>query len=130
LLSPAGEPIERRARLIGRATAGEAEYRAILLGLKLAQRHGADPLEVRSDSQLAIAALQRETASESALVRDIRAQARGIGAVRCAPSSTKTCGVTWAPSARATSCDSSCRYGNGQSWSRTKRRMWSRESAG
>jgi hypothetical protein len=32
--------LEREAALIGRATAAEAEYRAILLGLQLAERHG------------------------------------------------------------------------------------------
>jgi ribonuclease HI len=51
-----GGEIERRVERIGRATAAEAEHRAIALGLDLAAAHGADPLEVRSDSQLAVAA--------------------------------------------------------------------------
>jgi ribonuclease HI len=41
---------------IGRATAAEAEYRAILLGLELAA--GVDEIEVRSDSRLAIERLR------------------------------------------------------------------------
>src|SRR5262245_27900717 len=48
LLDADGSVLERRADAIGRATAAEAEYRAILLGLELAARHGADPVEVRS----------------------------------------------------------------------------------
>ena len=48
--------IEQRAREIGRATAAEAEYRAILLGLELAA--GLEEIEVRSDSQLAIERLR------------------------------------------------------------------------
>ncbi len=47
-----GTELARRALRIGRATAAEAEYRAILLGLELAA--GVDEIEVRSDSQLAI----------------------------------------------------------------------------
>jgi hypothetical protein len=47
----------RRVERIGRAGAADAEYRALALGLDLAAAHGADPIEVRSDSQLAIAAL-------------------------------------------------------------------------
>jgi ribonuclease HI len=47
-----GSELARRAMRIGRATAAESEYRAILLGLELAA--GADEIEVRSDSQLAI----------------------------------------------------------------------------
>jgi ribonuclease HI len=56
LYAPDGGELERRVERIGRATAAEAEHRAIALGLELAAAHGADPLEVRSDSQLAIAA--------------------------------------------------------------------------
>jgi ribonuclease HI len=53
-----GAELERRVERIGRATAGEAEHRAIALGLDLAAAHGAAVLELRSDSQLAIAALE------------------------------------------------------------------------
>jgi ribonuclease HI len=80
LLSPDGDVLERQAELIGHATAAEAEYRAILLGLRLAARHGVDPVEVRSDSQLAIEALTRGTPSP--LVQEITAAARAFTAVR------------------------------------------------
>ena len=52
LVAADGSELARRASRIGRATAAEAEYRAILLGLELAA--GVDEIEVRSDSQLAI----------------------------------------------------------------------------
>jgi ribonuclease HI len=56
LFSGDGAELERRVERIGRATAADAEHRAIALGLDLAAAHHADPIEVRSDSQLAIAA--------------------------------------------------------------------------
>jgi ribonuclease HI len=85
LLDPSGRTIEHRAEAIGWASAAEAEYRAILLGLELATAHGSDPLEIRSDSQLAIAALRGATpaAPELAeLVREILQAAERLSAVR------------------------------------------------
>jgi ribonuclease HI len=85
LLAPGGAPLERRAELIGRATAAESEYRAILLGLELAAAHGADPLEICSDSRLAITALTGDTPADAELarlVRDIHASASRFSAVR------------------------------------------------
>jgi ribonuclease HI len=84
LLAPDGEVLDRCSSLIGRATAAEAEYRAILLGLQLAASNDADPLELRSDSLLAIQALQRMRpagAALAALVRDIDTASRGFSAV-------------------------------------------------
>ncbi len=51
LVAPGGELLDQRAVKIGRATAADAEYRAILLGLELARRAGAEEIEVRSDSR-------------------------------------------------------------------------------
>jgi ribonuclease HI len=85
LLAPGGAVIQTASEPIGRATAAEAEYRAILLGLELAIAHGADPVEVRSDSRLAIAAVERrapDDAGLAALVHQIRSAARGFSAVR------------------------------------------------
>ena len=56
LVGADGDELARAVEAIGRATAATAEYRAILLGLELAGAHDADPIEVCSDSQLAIAA--------------------------------------------------------------------------
>jgi ribonuclease HI len=85
LLGPDGDEIARAAEAIGRATAAAAEYRAILLGLELASAHDADPIEVCSDSQLAIAALVGAAPVDvelAALVKDIRAAARRFEALR------------------------------------------------
>jgi ribonuclease HI len=57
LLSPDGMELERRVERIGHAGAADAEYRAIALGLELAAAHQLDPVEVRSDSRIAIDAL-------------------------------------------------------------------------
>jgi len=78
-----GEVVDQRAALLGHATAGEAEYRAILLGLTLAAEHGADPLEVRSDSQLAIAALRGSVPSPG-VIDEVRAAAAQFSAIRWA----------------------------------------------
>jgi len=78
LLSTDGGVVEQRAELIGHATAAEAEYRAILLGLQLAQRHGVEEVEVRSDSQLAIDALTRGAPA----AEEVTAAARAFTAVR------------------------------------------------
>jgi ribonuclease HI len=85
LLAPGGAVLDTGSTLIGHATAAEAEYRAILLGLELATAQRADPVEVRSDSQLAIAAVERAMPADAtlaALVGDIRAAARDFSAVR------------------------------------------------
>src|SRR4051794_562221 len=83
LLGSDGAVIEQRAVLIGQATAAEAEYRAILLGVSLAALHGVEELEVRSDSQLAIAALRSSSAAveHAGLVRELREAAAEVGTV-------------------------------------------------
>jgi len=85
LVGADGDELARAVEAIGRATAATAEYRAILLGLELAGAHDADPIEVCSDSQLAIAALVGAAPVDvelAALVKDIRAAARRFDAVR------------------------------------------------
>lgn len=75
LIDVDGETVARRAELIGQTTAAEAEYRAILFALELAHAHGVDALEVRSDSQLAVAALRAATpvaADLDAVVAQVR----------------------------------------------------------
>ena len=85
LLGPDGDELASAVEAIGRATAAAAEYRAILLGLELAGAHDADPVEICSDSRLAIAALEGTAPVDNelaALVRDIRAAAQRFEAVR------------------------------------------------
>ena len=85
LLAPGGDLLDRRAVPIGHATAAEAEYRAILLGLDLARSVGADPLEICSDSKLAIAALRGDAPANpelAALVQQIHGACEALSAVR------------------------------------------------
>jgi ribonuclease HI len=85
LLAPGGGEAGRSVEAIGRATAAAAEYRAILLGLELAAAHGADPVELCSDSQLAIAALEGRPPDDpelAALVAQIHAASGRFSAVR------------------------------------------------
>lgn len=48
------DPIEKRYKYIGTATNNIAEYTAILLGIQRAIELGADHIEIRADSKLAI----------------------------------------------------------------------------
>jgi ribonuclease HI len=85
LIGPDGDEQGRAAEEIGRATAAEAEYRAILLGLGLALARGVDPVEVCSDSRLAIAAVEGrapEAPDLAALVEDIAVTAAAFTSVR------------------------------------------------
>jgi len=85
LVAADGSLLAQRAELIGHASAAEAEYRAILLGLGLAAAHGVDPLEVRCDSQLAVTALSTATPVAVELARvvaDVRAAAAAFTSVR------------------------------------------------
>jgi ribonuclease HI len=85
LVTEDGTVARQEAARIGRATAGEAEYRAILLGLRLAAEHGLRKVEVRSDSQLALAGVQGESEVAepglAALVEEIDIATRGFDAV-------------------------------------------------
>ena len=102
LLDGEGVELERRVERIGHASAADAEYRAIALGLDLAAAHQADPIEVRSDSQLAITALAaRPPETISALSRSAlppRGSARSAGAgirARRTSSPTRSCAPSY-----------------------------------
>ena len=49
---PEGKELEERSETIGEATNNVAEYRAVLLGIKLARELGADEVELIGDSAL------------------------------------------------------------------------------
>jgi ribonuclease HI len=49
-----GELLEERGEQIGEATNNVAEYRALLLGLELARKHGGTELELIGDSELVV----------------------------------------------------------------------------
>ena len=84
LVAASGEPIDRRSAPIGHATAAEAEYRAILLGLELAAANDVDPLELCSDSLLAIEAVGGKRPADAGLaafVDEIHVAASGFAAL-------------------------------------------------
>ena len=85
LFAPTGEERDRRAAAIGHASAAEAEYRALLLGLELAAANGIEALDVCSDSRLAIAGVQGpgpdrpDLSALAALVRAAAGQFADVG---------------------------------------------------
>jgi len=54
LLDAAGNTVDTLSGFIGRATNNEAEYRAVIEGLRGALRHGARSVTIRADSQLVV----------------------------------------------------------------------------
>jgi ribonuclease HI len=98
LLTPSGTVARRHAVRIGRATAAEAEYRAMLLGLELAAQRGLRELEVRSDSKLALAGVQGGELTDPVL--DELAQA-----VRAAAGAFSEVTWTWHPRAENDAAD-------------------------
>jgi ribonuclease HI len=54
VIDPAGEILAERAERIGEATNNVAEYRALLLGIDLANQLGADQVEFVGDSMLIV----------------------------------------------------------------------------
>jgi ribonuclease HI len=60
LISPNGELLEQAVRLNFGASNNEAEYEALLHGLRTARRLGADPLAIHCDSQLIVNQLTGE----------------------------------------------------------------------
>uniref|UniRef100_A0A2N9IY34 Uncharacterized protein n=1 Tax=Fagus sylvatica TaxID=28930 RepID=A0A2N9IY34_FAGSY len=60
LVSPEGELLEQTVRLGFSASNNEAEYEALLHGLRAAKRLGADPLTIHCDSQLIVNQLTGE----------------------------------------------------------------------
>jgi ribonuclease HI len=84
LLTGTGDVARQRAARIGRASAGEAEYRALLLGLELAAEHGLEVVEVCSDSQLALAGVRGPGPTDpvlAPLAEAVRAAASEFGEV-------------------------------------------------
>jgi ribonuclease HI len=73
-----GDDVVERSELIGHASAAEAEYRAIVLGLSLAVTCGVEDVEVRCDSQLAVQAIR----AGAPVAAPVLAAAEGLRSVR------------------------------------------------
>jgi ribonuclease HI len=81
-----GSLLAQGSEACGRGTATTAEYRAIIAGLEAARQLGLAGLEVRVDSQLAVAQLRGERAIKNPAVAELAARARelasAVGPVR------------------------------------------------
>lgn len=75
--TPGGEILERRGLAIGRATNNVAEYRALLLGIALAEELGAGEVELVGDSELIVKQVKGEYRVKDAALRDLHGQVRG-----------------------------------------------------
>ncbi len=71
---PSGEVLAERSEAIGEATNNVAEYRAMLLGVRLAQELGADRVELVGDSELIVKQLLGEYRVKQEHLRPLRAE--------------------------------------------------------
>ena len=76
LVSPDGLMLEQSLRLNFKASNNEAEYEALIYGLKCALHYGADILQVHCDSQLVVNQLSGEYATKDARMAAYAAAAR------------------------------------------------------
>ena len=71
ILTPDGQEIETVSEAIGTGTNNIAEYRAAIAGVKKAMSHGADQIELRMDSQLAVKQLNGEYQVKNAQLKPL-----------------------------------------------------------
>lgn len=80
---PAGEILAERSEAIGEATNNVAEYRALLLGIKLARELGATEVELIGDSELIVRQVRGEWKVKQEHLRPLRTRVvgelRGLG---------------------------------------------------
>ncbi len=69
-----GRIVLEEGRPIGRATNNVAEYRAVLLGIELAGRLGADQLELVGDSELIVKQVRGEYKVKDASLKHLHAE--------------------------------------------------------
>lgn len=69
---------ERLSKSLGRATNNEAEYEALILGLRFAKAQGALEVAVRGDSQLVIRQLEGRYKVRAENLRPLYQQARAL----------------------------------------------------
>ena len=74
--TPGGEPVTSRGKAIGRATNNVAEYRALLLGIELAEELGASEVDLVGDSELVVKQVKGEYRVKDANLRPLHGQVR------------------------------------------------------
>jgi ribonuclease HI len=73
---PGGEVLDERGERIGRATNNVAEYKALLLGIKLAAALGAPELELVGDSELIVKQVKGEYKVKDATMRELHSEVK------------------------------------------------------
>jgi ribonuclease HI len=73
-----GEQIDSISHYIGETTNNQAEYRALIEGLKLAQKRGFDEIDVRADSELIVRQMLGEYRVKDAQLKLRHSEATGI----------------------------------------------------
>jgi ribonuclease HI len=76
LTTPEGELIEQQGKPIGRATNNVAEYRAVLLGIELAESVGAREVELIGDSELIVKQVKGEYRVKDAGLQPLHAEVK------------------------------------------------------
>ena len=71
---PAGEVLAERSETIGEATNNVAEYRALLVGIELAEELGADEVEFVGDSKLIVEQVRGTWKIKQEHLRPLRAE--------------------------------------------------------
>ncbi|HET9120419.1 MAG TPA: reverse transcriptase-like protein [Solirubrobacterales bacterium] len=72
---PGGEELTERSETIGEATNNVAEYRALMLGIRLAKDLGADEVEFVADSMLIVEQVKGNWKVKQAHLKPLREQA-------------------------------------------------------
>jgi ribonuclease HI len=73
---PDGGILEERGEKIGRATNNVAEYRALLLGIRLAAAHGASELELVGDSELIVRQVEGRYKVKDPTMKELHAEVK------------------------------------------------------
>jgi ribonuclease HI len=78
IITPEGEELNGSLRLEFRTTNNEAEYEAVIAGLRLALELGAKSVEVRSDSQVIIGHIMGEFEAKGDKMKKYLAKVQGM----------------------------------------------------
>ena len=75
VLDSGGENVLYQGEYLGKATNNEAEYRALILGMKIAERQGCWELEIHSDSELLVRQMRGEYRVKNPRLQELYFQA-------------------------------------------------------
>lgn len=73
-----GKLIQKEGRFLGRTTNNQAEYQAVIEGLRMARHLGTDEIEVFLDSQLVVRQLQGEYRVKDKTLQALLLQAKNL----------------------------------------------------